>query len=105
MLSEAEMLADQAAVFSDFPTETITIGGTDYACLVLDYKSGNDWAEAGGFISDVESMVAIERSSISASLPTQGDSCTFRNTALRVGKVDIDDDAASVVLALMKPTR
>lgn len=103
MLSNAEMLADQAAVFSDFPTETITIGATSYNCLVLDHRDDSEWTD-GGKLASIQAMVAIERSAIDGAIPSTGDTCTFREETLRIGAVDSDDKAASVTLALTYPT-
>lgn len=98
-----KMLADQARVFADFPTETITIGGTDYQCLVMDQAKGNDYGE-GGLVSDVRFRVAIERSKMDSAIPIRGILATFNSTSFRIGEVEQDDTAASVILNLENPT-
>lgn len=104
MLTHAQILADQSQVFDDFPTETITISGANYNCLVLDYKDGNEWQDAGGYMDEVDVKVSIERSAIDASIPTQGTLATFRGASVRIAEVESDDKAASVMLTLTKPT-
>lgn len=104
-LTNAQLKADQAQVFSDFPTETITISGSSYNCLVLNYRTGVEWqSDGGGYLDNVEASVAIERSAINDSIPEQGTLATFRDISMRIGRVDYDDAAASVVLELTKPT-
>ena len=104
MPTHAEILADQALPFADFPTETITISGTDYQALVSDHRQGLDWQDAGGYMNTLDIQVAIERSTIDASIPTQGTLVTFRAASFRVAEVDSGDKAASVLITLTKPT-
>lgn len=97
------MLRDQAVVFVDFPTEPITISGTTYQCLVMDRADGNAYGE-GGLVNELTLRVAIERGAINSSIPTQGTTATFASGSWRIGAVERDDDAASIVLTLENPT-
>jgi hypothetical protein len=98
-LTNAKMLAHQARVFNDSPTETITIAGTNYAGLVMDWNEGNDWEE-GGQVKQKTIQMAIERSTIDGAVPAEGTLATLRATSYRIGRVDEDDKASSIVLTL-----
>lgn len=86
-------------VFSDFPTETITVGGVDYSCLVMEQRKGNEFGD-GGLVSSINLRVAIERSVIDASIPAQGDLATFSGQSVRIAQVEQDDANSSVYLTL-----
>lgn len=101
-LTAAQLKADQARVFSDFPTETATISGVEYSVLVMEHQAGSEWG-MGGEVATNNIRLAVERSAVST-MPAEGDSATFRSTSYRVGGVESDDLSASVVVELHKPT-
>ena len=99
----SDMLADQARVFQDFPTETITINSVSYPALVLQWGEGSA-IELGGYETTLQGTVAIERSLLSAA-PAEGTLATFRGASYRIGTTDSSDDAASWTLHLHSPER
>lgn len=95
----AQLLGHQAKVFSQFPTETVTISGTDYDALVLNRTEGNDYG-IGGKSDTAVIRMAIERSTISGAIPTQGTQATFDSATYRIAEVEEDDAASSVYITL-----
>ena len=83
-LTTAQLLADQAYLFGDFPSETLTfpVGGTSYACLVPRAENRNDW-EMGGLDDNRRVTVLIDRNLL-ATAPQQGDTIGFRGVTWRV---------------------
>ena len=102
-ISNAKLIEHQARVFADFPTESITISGTAYNCLVLEFETGNEWME-GGRLNSLAGRVAIERSAITGSVPVEGTAVTFRSATYRIADVDQSDAGDSVKLALTHET-
>ena len=102
-LTNAQLLADQKKVFSDFPTEEITIDGTTYGCLVMEQRRGNEF-DMGGLVNSINLRVAIERSAINGAIPNQGDIATYSSQSVRIGLVEIDDANSSVILTLENQT-
>lgn len=98
MPDASQLLADQAVVFTDFPLEALDIEGTAYQALVLQWREGNS-QEFGGEFSNIVCKLAIERSTV-ATMPTQGQTATFRGNSYRVGEVDSSDAGASVTIDL-----
>jgi len=101
-LTTAQLLSDQALAYTDFPTETITIDGVDYQCLLLENRQGSQW-DIGGEVPQKSLQVSIERSGIST-MPTEGLAVTFRSTSYRVGEVDQSDASSSVIIEIRHPT-
>lgn len=97
-LTSAQLLADQAKVFTDFPGEELIIDGQTYTALVVDNTEGLGW-DMGGNTPVKTIRVAVERSTM-PTLPTQGDLAQFRGVDHRVGQIERDDAAASVHLTL-----
>ena len=98
-LTNAQLLADQKRVFSDFPTEDVVISGNTYNGLVMDQRRGSDFGE-GGEVPIYNLRIAIERSAIDGSIPTRGTTATYASGTYRIADVEQDDANASVVLTL-----
>jgi hypothetical protein len=103
-LTNEQLLADQARVFADFPTESIAIAGITYECLVLNQAKGNDFGD-GGRVDSVNLRVAIKRQDMpDATIPEQGTPATYAGLTLRIGAVEQDDANSSIYLTLENPT-
>jgi hypothetical protein len=98
-MTHAELLADQAIVFGDFPTEEVVIKGVSYQGLVMAFERGNDVIE-GGLLDDYSFSVAIERSTIDGAKPSEGDKVKLRNEKFLIARVKEDDKAASITIFL-----
>lgn len=101
-MTHAQLLADQQVVFSDFPTEHITIGATAYEALVMDSREGTDLG-LGGFSNEDFHRLALERSSVGA-MPREGELASFRGRVYKCIRVERNDQAASVVVDIASPT-
>jgi len=97
--TNAQLLADQARVFSDFPTEAVTISGNNYNGLIMDQRHGSEFTE-GGEVPVRHIRVAIERSAIDASIPSRGTQATYDGGSYRIADVQQDDENGSVILTL-----
>ncbi len=95
-MTEAQLLSDQGKVFTDFPTEKITIGPTEYDCLAMESREGSDIG-LGGFSNEDYHRIALERSLVPA-MPQEGQSATFRQKVYSVIRVERDDSGASVII-------
>lgn len=62
MITAAQLLADQAWWFADLPSETITIGSTDYSVKVPRADDRNDW-DFGGRKDESTLNVIFDRNS------------------------------------------
>jgi len=100
-LTPGQLKADQAVVFTDFPTESVTIGGITYGALVMNLEGGSNWGE-GGEVLEKTVRIAINRSDITT-IPSEGDTATFRSATYKVGTVDEDDTAASIIVNITLP--
>lgn len=100
MISAAQLLADQAFMFGDFPNETVTIpmNGTSYNCLVPRAEKRNDW-EFGGLKDMPRATILIQRNDIDT-LPEQGDRVGFRDEAWTVLSVRHDFEQSPVMIEL-----
>ena len=101
-LSSEQLLNDQAIVFSDFPTEAVTISGTTYNALNMGYTKGSVFDE-GGKIPVVSLRLAINRKDL-AVIPSRGEVATYSSQSFRIGEVQQDDDNSSVIITLENPT-
>lgn len=98
MPTAAQLAADEAIVFTDFPTETLTIASTDYQVLVLSFSRSN-LPDIGGFIDMPDALVAGKRADF-PTLPDQGTQATFRGETYTIGAIDSRDLQASVLMPL-----
>lgn len=97
-MTAAQLLADQAFLFGDFPTEEITIGGTAYPCLCPRSENANEW-ETGGLDNQARCTVLINRNAL-ATAPEQGGIAYFRGTGWRIGVVRRDFPQSPLMLEL-----
>lgn len=97
-MTEAQLLADQSIVYSDFPTEPVTIGVVVYQCQVLQF-SNDAYLTDGGFVDQPGIKIAIDRTAL-ADAPEVGLQVTFRSTLRRIEDVDDDDLQAPIVITL-----
>lgn len=101
-LTQAQIRADGALPFADFPRESATIDGTTYQALVMENRLGSEWME-GGEVLESSVTLALKRGEV-ASMPAEGDEATFRSATYRVGSVRGDDLSANVIVELRLPT-
>jgi hypothetical protein len=97
-LTAAQLLADQAYLFDDFPRETVTIGGVSYECLVPRAENRNDW-EMGGLNDMPRVTVLIDRNDLTTA-PEQGGIAAFRGGGWRVATVRHDFPQAPITIEL-----
>jgi len=97
-LTNAQLLSDQAIVFSDFPTEQVTISGTTYNALNMGYTNGSVYDE-GGKVPVVNLRLALNRNDVTA-IPTRGTTATYSSQSFRIGEVQQDDNNSPIIITL-----
>ena len=97
-LTVAQLLADQAYLFGDFPSETITIASINYDCLIPRAENRNDWG-MGGLHDMPRVTVLIDRNDLTTA-PAQGGLATFRGVSWRIAAVRRDYPQAPLTLEL-----
>lgn len=107
-MTEAQLLADQALPFADFPTEIFRYAGREFQCLVIQDAGDLVWDE-GGKLDDEFISIAIERSQFEASnisIPEEGIAgIPFRGKSWRINNVKNDDAQSSVRLDLVSEAK
>lgn len=99
-MTAAQLLADQAPWFADFPPETLIIGGVSYSVLTPRAEDRNDW-QMGGLHDEPRLSVIFNRNA--APLPSAipaGSLVTFRGANFRIVRVQEDHPQSPLLVEL-----